>query len=117
MLYWGFEPFFTNLRGLLARLASSFAQWSTILSAQLGRHILDAGSYAAYQRHVRARAFRSTSIEIRRALFDERPIGPARALRRAGYNRVDLFGIQGAMDHQRLGDRQDRRALRRGGPG
>jgi hypothetical protein len=38
-------------------------------------------------------------------------VDPAREFRRAGDDVVDLLGIQGAMDHQRLGDSQDRRAV------
>jgi hypothetical protein len=39
------------------------------------------------------------------------PIGPARAFRRGRDDGVDLFGIQGALDHQRLCNRQNRRAM------
>jgi hypothetical protein len=49
--------------------------------------------------------------EGRRAFKHSNPVGPPRTFWRTGDGGVDLFGIERAANHQRLGDGEDRRAM------
>ncbi len=66
---------------------------------------------AAWTSKVRTSAFRSVSGKISRIFLDNFPIGPARALRRAADDFVNHDGVERAVSHQGVRNRQNRRAM------